>query len=54
MFNYSEGSLTLFRIRGGGGKKAPPTSFSSVISAKVEVSPRNILTFSFNLFAILV
>ena len=39
---------------GGGCKKAPSTSFSSVTSANVEVSPRNFLTFSFNLFSTLV
>ena len=37
-----------------GGKKAPLTSFSSVTSANVEISPRNFLTFSFNPFTTLV
>ena len=45
--------LTLFRM-GGGGKKAHPTSFSPVTSRKVETSPQNFQTFSFNLFATLV
>ena len=43
--------LTLFRE---GGKKPPPTSFSSVTSANVRISSQNFLTFSFNLFATLV
>ena len=38
----------------GGGKKAPPTSFSSVTSGNVGISPKNFLTFSFNPFATLV
>ena len=46
-------SLTLFRMRGG--QKAPPppkpTRFSSVTSANVGLSPKNVLTFSFNPFA---
>ena len=44
--------LTLFRIRGG--KKALPTSFSSVTSTNVEITPQNFLTFSFNPFTTLV
>ena len=44
--------LTLFRIRGN--KKALHTSFSSVTSANVGISPKNFLTFSFNPFATLV
>ena len=40
---------------GGGGQKAPPpTSFSPVTSANVGLRPQNILTFSFNPFAIMV
>ena len=52
--------LTLFKIGedGGGGvcgKKAPsPTSFSSVTSGNLRISPQNFLTFSFNPFATLV
>ena len=38
----------------GVGKKVPPTRFSSVTSANVRVSSRNILTFSFNPFSTLV
>ena len=35
----------------GGGKKPPsPTSFSPVTSTNVGISPKNFLTFSFNLF----
>ena len=51
--------FTLFRMRGGRGRqKAPPpppapTSFSSVTSANIGISPQNMLTFSFNLFATL-
>ena len=41
---YQE-TLTLFRM-GGGGKKAPPTSFSPVTSTNVRISPQNFLTFS--------
>ena len=36
---------------GGGGKKAPPTSFSPATSTNVEISPQNFLTFSFNPFS---
>ena len=43
--------LALFRM---GGKKAPPTNFSSVTSAIVGISAKNLLTFSFNPFATLV
>ena len=39
---------------GGGGQKGPPTSFSSVTSTNVGISPQNILTFSFNPFHTLV
>ena len=35
---------------GGGGKKAPPTSFSPVTSTNVEIRRQNFLTFSFNPF----
>ena len=45
--------LTLFRI-GEEGKKVPPNSFSSAISANVRISPQNFLTFSFNPFTTLV
>ena len=39
---------------GGGQKGHPsPTSFSSVTSANVRISPQNFLTFSFNPFALL-
>ena len=43
--------LTLFRKV---GQKGPPISFSSVTSAKVRISPKNFLAFSFNHFATLV
>ena len=43
--------LTLFRM---GGQKGPPTSFSTVTSTNVGISPQNFLTFSFNSFATLV
>ena len=50
--------LTLFRLSGeggdGGGAGKPPTSFSSVTSANVGISPPNFLNFSFNSFATLV
>ena len=37
---------------GGGGLKRPPsTSFSSITSANVGINPENFLTFSFNPFA---
>ena len=40
---------------GGGTKSSPhPTSFSSVTSTNVGISPQNFLTFSFNPFATLV
>ena len=39
---------------GGGGKKAPPTSFSPVNSTKVGFGPQNFRTFSFNPFTTLV
>ena len=40
---------------GEGGQKGHPfrTSFSSVTSANVRISPQNFLTFSFNPFALL-
>ena len=38
---------------GGGGKKAPPTSFSPVTSTNVGFGPQNFLTFSFNPFSTL-
>ena len=41
-------------IQDGGGKKAPPTSFSPVTSTNAETSPKNFLTFSFNAFVTLV
>ena len=49
-------TLTLFRMGGGrgGGKKAPPTSFSPVTSANVGFGSQNFLTFSFNPFTTLV
>ena len=34
----------------GGGKKAPPASFSPVTSTTVGINPQNFLTFSFNPF----
>ena len=46
----ANGSLNSIQDRvegGGGGKKAPPTSFSPVASTNVGVSPKNFLTFSF-------
>ena len=36
--------------KGGGGKKAPPTRFSPVISTNIRLSLQNFLTFSFNSF----
>ena len=47
--------LNPFQDVGGGGQKGPPppTSFSSVTSENVEISPRNFQTFSFNPFATL-
>ena len=36
---------------GGGGQKAPSTSFSPATSANVGISPENFLSFSFNPFA---
>ena len=39
---------------GGGGKKAPPTSFSPVTSTNVGFGPQNVLTFIFNPFATLI
>ena len=50
--SWSKAILTLFRM-GGGGKKAPPTSFSPVTSTNVGFGPQNFLTFSFNPFATL-
>ena len=44
-------------IQDGGAQKSPQrslTSFSTVTSTKVGLSPQNILTFSFNAFATLV
>ena len=38
----------------GGGKKAPPTSFSPVTSTNLGFGPKNFLTFSFDPFATLV
>ena len=47
--------LTLFRMgRGGGDQKAPPTSFSPIISTNLGINPQNFLTFSFNPFATVV
>ena len=53
---YNTEVLNLFRIgeRGVGEAKWPPTSFSPVTSAKIGVSPQNLLTFGFNPFATLV
>ena len=39
---------------GGGTKSHPPTCFSPVTSANVEISSQNFLTFSFNPFSTLV
>ena len=41
-------------IQDGGGKKMLPTSFPLVTSTSVGISPKNFLTFSFNIFATLV
>ena len=49
----ANGSLNPIQDRGG-GKKAPPTSFSLVASTNVGINPKNFLTFSFNPFATLV
>ena len=38
---------------GGGGQKAPPTSFYPVTSTNVGISPKNFPTFSFDPFDIL-
>ena len=38
----------------GGGQKGPGTSFSPVTPTNVGFGPQNLLTFSFNPFAILV
>ena len=38
----------------GGEAKSPPTSFSSITSANIGISPQNFLTFSFNPCATLV
>ena len=46
--------LTLFTMRGVGGKKAPSTSFSPVTSTNVGFGPQKFLNFSFNPFATLV
>ena len=52
-------ALTLLRMRMGGGgglggaTKEAPTSFSSVTSSNVRVSPQNFLTSSFNIFVTL-
>ena len=43
--------LTLFRMRGA---KRPPTNFFPLTYTNIGISPQNILTFSFNLFARLV
>ena len=37
-----------------GGQKDPRTSFSSVTSTKVRISPKNLLNFRFNPFATMV
>ena len=44
----------LNRIQDRGGAKASPTSFSSVTSTNLGISPQNFPTFSFNPFARLV
>ena len=41
-------------IQDGGQKSPPPTNFSSVTSAIVGISAKNLLAFSFNPFATLV
>ena len=45
----NQGSLTIFRMGGGGAKKTP-TSFSPVTSTNVGISPKNFLTFNSNPF----
>ena len=54
--NKINNRLKFHPIWDGGGQNppTPPTSFSSVTSANVRVSPQNFLTFSFNPFATLV
>ena len=48
-------SVVIFNLIQNGGKERPAlTSFSTVTSTNVEISPKNILTFSFNPFATLV
>ena len=50
--SFSQLFLTLFRM--GGAKRPLPTSFSSVISTNVRISPQRFLTFSVKPFATLV
>ena len=38
---------------GGGGEEGPSTSFTSVTSTNVGISPKNFLTFIFNPFSTL-
>ena len=47
-------NLTLFRMGGRAKRHPPPTSFSFVTSTNLEISPQNVLTFSFNPFPTLV
>ena len=46
--------ITWKRIQDGGDKNVHPTSFPPVTSTNVGMSPKNLLTFSFNPFATLV
>ena len=48
----SDAPLNIFRI--GGGKKAPFTSFSPLISTNTGISPQKFLTVRFNVFDTLV
>ena len=50
----SDAPLNIFRIGGGGGKKAPFTSFSPLISTNTGISPQKFLTVTFNVFDTLV
>ena len=49
MYFYQQ-ILLINPIQGGGGQKCSPTSFSPVTSTNVGISPKNVLTFSFNPF----
>ena len=54
--DYTPGVIALTLFRMGGMQKVPPlpTSFSPITSTNVGISPKNLLTFSFIPFPILV